>query len=96
MLLRRTADYEVRRYPVHVSIGTPYERRIDAFGTLGAYTNGANEAGTELLVSCSAAILLRPAPQLVRRRSPTPEPITPTPNATSLATSPVDRRTCHP
>lgn len=48
VLLRRTADYEVRRYPVHVSVGAAYERRIDGFGTLGAYTNGANAAGREL------------------------------------------------
>lgn len=48
VLLRRTAEYEVRRYPVHVSICTAYERRIDAFGTLGAYTNGANDALTPL------------------------------------------------
>ena len=48
VLLRRTPEYEVRRYPVHVSVATAYERRIDAFGTLGAYTNGANEAAKEL------------------------------------------------
>ena len=55
VLLRRTAPrdglpgYEVRRYPQHVSVATEYLKRIDAFGTLGAYTNGANEAGQELL-----------------------------------------------
>ena len=40
--------YEVRRYPQHVSVATEYYRRIEAFGTLGAYTNGANEASLEL------------------------------------------------
>ena len=43
VLLRRAKDYEVRRYPQHVAVSTNYYRRIDAFGTLGAYTNGANE-----------------------------------------------------
>ena len=51
-LLRRTGDrtgcYEVRRYPQHVSVRTDYLRRLDAFGTLGAYTNGANEEEAEL------------------------------------------------
>jgi len=49
VLLRRTTDYEVRRYPIHVTVGTEYERRIDAFGTLGAYTNGANSDNTPVL-----------------------------------------------
>eukprot|EP00316_Scyphosphaera_apsteinii_P020586 CAMPEP_0119315564 /NCGR_PEP_ID=MMETSP1333-20130426/36340_1 /TAXON_ID=418940 /ORGANISM="Scyphosphaera apsteinii, Strain RCC1455" /LENGTH=352 /DNA_ID=CAMNT_0007320973 /DNA_START=130 /DNA_END=1188 /DNA_ORIENTATION=+ len=49
VLLRRTGRYEVRRYPQYVAIGTEYERRIDAFGTLGAYTNGANDRETELV-----------------------------------------------
>lgn len=54
VLLRRAAPrdglpgYEVRRYPQHVSVSTEYWRRLDAFGTLGAYTNGANEAETPL------------------------------------------------
>jgi len=54
VLLRRAADksgllgYEVRRYPQHVSVATDYFRRLDAFGTLGAYTNGANELEAEL------------------------------------------------
>ena len=54
VLLRRAASkdgmpgYEVRRYPQHVSVATQYYRRLDAFGTLGAYTNGANEADQEL------------------------------------------------
>lgn len=54
VLLRRAPPrdglpgYEVRRYPQHVSACTEYWRRLDAFGTLGAYTNGANEAGTAL------------------------------------------------
>jgi len=48
VLLRRTKEYQVRRYPLHVSVGTTYERRIDAFGTLGAYTNGANENTKEV------------------------------------------------
>lgn len=54
VLLRRAAardgmpGYEVRRYPQHVSASTEYWRRLDAFGTLGAYTNGANEAGAAL------------------------------------------------
>ena len=55
VLLRRVAPkdgspgYEVRRYPQTVSVCTSYFQRIDAFGTLGAYTNGANEAERELL-----------------------------------------------
>jgi len=48
VLLRRAKDYEVRQYPQHVSVSTSYYRRIDAFGTLGAYTNGANEDEVEL------------------------------------------------
>lgn len=48
VLLRRAKGYEVRRYPQHVSVGTTYYKRIDAFGTLGAYTNGANEESREL------------------------------------------------
>lgn len=48
VLLRRSAGYEVRRYPQHVAVQTSYFQRIDAFGTLGAYTNGANEAQEEL------------------------------------------------
>jgi len=54
VLLRRAADksglsgYEVRKYPAHVSVATDYFRRLDAFGTLGAYTNGANEAETSV------------------------------------------------
>jgi len=54
VLLRRAADksglngYEVRSYPQHVSVTTDYFRRLDAFGTLGAYTNGANVASAEL------------------------------------------------
>ena len=54
VLLRRAAPrdglpgYEVRRYPQHVSVATDYLQRIDAFGTLGAYTNGANEASLEI------------------------------------------------
>lgn len=55
VLLRRAAKregsnlfYEVRRYPQHVSVVTDYFRRLDAFGTLGAYTNGANEKSEEL------------------------------------------------
>ena len=48
VLLRRGADYEVRRYPQHVAAQTKYYQRIDAFGTLGAYTNGANEQRAEL------------------------------------------------
>jgi len=44
VLLRRAKGYEVRRYPQHVAVSTNYYQRIDAFGTLGAYTNGANEA----------------------------------------------------
>lgn len=49
MLLRRAAKYEVRRYPQNLAVATDYERRVDGFGTLGAYTNGANEAGEELV-----------------------------------------------
>lgn len=49
LLLRRTPEYQVRSYPQHVSVKTEYERRLDAFGTLGAYTNGANDAGRELV-----------------------------------------------
>ncbi len=48
VLLRRAGKYEVRRYPQHISVETEYERRVDAFGTLGAYTGGANEAMQEL------------------------------------------------
>lgn len=48
VLLRRSEGYEVRRYPAHVAVQTLYYQRIDAFGTLGAYTNGANEAEEEL------------------------------------------------
>ena len=48
VLLRRANGYEVRRYPQHVSVQTSYYKRIDAFGTLGAYTNGANEREEEL------------------------------------------------
>lgn len=54
VLLRRAAakvgvaGYEVRRYPQHVSVATDYYRRLDAFGTLGAYTNGANDLQSEL------------------------------------------------
>ena len=48
VLLRRAAGYEVRRYPQHVAVQTAYFQRIDAFGTLGAYTNGANVAEKEL------------------------------------------------
>lgn len=59
VLLRRTADYEVRRYPVHVSIATSYEKRIDGFGTLGAYTNGANEEEREFVVRCCPGELRR-------------------------------------
>lgn len=35
---------------MYVAVTTTYERRIDAFGTLGAYANGANEAEKELQV----------------------------------------------
>ena len=38
----------MRRYPQHVAAQTKYYQRIDAFGTLGAYTNGANEQRAEL------------------------------------------------
>lgn len=48
VLLRRTSQYEVRRYPQHLAAATAYTRRVDGFGTLGAYTNGANEEGAEL------------------------------------------------
>ena len=48
-LLRRAADYEVRRYPIFVCVRTEYERRLDGIGTLSSYTNGANEASEELL-----------------------------------------------
>ena len=54
VLLRRAAPrdglpgYEIRRYPQHVSVKTSYFQRIDAFGTLGAYCNGANEDAEEL------------------------------------------------
>ena len=39
----------MRRYPLFVGASTEYERRIDGLGTLGAYTNGANEEQSELL-----------------------------------------------
>jgi len=45
---RRAAQYEVRRYPQHLSVATEYERRADGFSTLGAYTGGANEDSKEL------------------------------------------------
>ena len=48
-LLRRARKYEVRRYPQHIAVETEYDRRVDAFGTLGAYTGGANEASTQLV-----------------------------------------------
>lgn len=38
----------MRSYPAHVAIATDYFRRLDAFGTLGAYTNGANEEAQPL------------------------------------------------
>jgi len=47
-LLRRAGDYEVRRYPLFDCAKVEYERRVDGLGVLGAYTNGANEAGAEL------------------------------------------------
>lgn len=47
-LLRRAPEYEVRRYPIFVAVSTQYERRLDGLGTLGAYTNGANEEGEEV------------------------------------------------
>lgn len=47
-LLRRAAQYEVRRYPQYIAVVTEYERRLDGLGTLGAYTGGANEASEEL------------------------------------------------
>ena len=39
--------WQVRRYPQHLSVATDYYKRLDAFGTLGAYTGGANEMGSE-------------------------------------------------
>jgi hypothetical protein len=55
VMLRRAAPrdglpgYEIRRYPQHVSVATDYYKRVDAFGTLGAYCNGANEGGQEMV-----------------------------------------------
>lgn len=38
----------MRRYPLFDCAKVEYERRVDGLGVLGAYTNGANEAGAEL------------------------------------------------
>ena len=40
-VLRRGDGYEVRRYPSYASVKLPYERRDEAFGTLGAFCSGA-------------------------------------------------------
>ena len=66
VLLRRSAEkagqpgYEVRRYPQHVSVATDYFRRLDAFGTLGAYTNGANVDGRELVAYVPSLMSVQP------------------------------------
>ena len=83
VLLRRAAaqpgvaGYEVRQYPQHVSVVTDYFRRLDAFGTLGAYTNGANEQQEELIPCVpSAPDRTRPhptAPDRTRPHLPAPD-----------------------
>jgi hypothetical protein len=62
-LLRRAAQYEVRRYPQYIAVVTEYERRLDGLGTLGAYTGGANEASAELKAYVSRPLLQRPVPE---------------------------------
>lgn len=39
-LLRRGDGYEVRRYPSYSAVKMPYERRDEAFLTLGSFTSG--------------------------------------------------------
>ena len=39
-VLRRGDGYEIRRYPSYSYVTLPYERRDEAFGTLGAFCSG--------------------------------------------------------
>jgi len=39
-LLRRGNGYEVRRYPEMATVGLPYARRDEGFGSLGSFTRG--------------------------------------------------------
>lgn len=39
-LLRRGNDYEVRRFPTHLRCTIPYERRDEAYNTLGSFARG--------------------------------------------------------
>jgi hypothetical protein len=41
-LLRRTAEYEVRRYPALVTADTTYEQRPEGYDRLGSYVGGSN------------------------------------------------------
>ena len=64
-LLRRGADYEVRRYPSFIALQTTYQRRDEAFSELGTLTTGEYGAcewlfWSHLYSSCQFAFLTRP------------------------------------
>ena len=42
-LLRRSKEYEVRRYPAFESVETSYENRPEGYDRLGTYASGWNE-----------------------------------------------------
>ena len=48
-LLRRSARYEVRRYPATVSIECNYDKRPEGYDRLASYAGGSNTDGKRLL-----------------------------------------------
>lgn len=48
-LLRRGDGYEVRRYPAYTGVRLPYERRDEAFESLGTFTKGIGALGPSLM-----------------------------------------------
>ena len=47
-MLRRAKDYEVRRYPAHISAVTTYDKRPEGYDRLGSYVTGSNTKGNKL------------------------------------------------